>query len=228
MIDNGEKLREAFEKHETQTPDPAAVYARVQELSRTYQRRRWGAQAAGGAVLGAGLIAGVMTLPGLLPGQPSTDAGNAGIQAGAPAAPSPLPSLIKPKTPGSTPTVSAADLKREREREAFFNAGYDYDDAVELAKIWKMETDDIGSVKAAAGKKLLAGKKLPIEAGSAPEAPAPPTSKEDKQVDAFFNAGYDYDDAAELAKIWHKKTPYDAKVLGGKKLLAGETLPIQP
>ena len=46
-------------------------------------------------------------------------------------------------------------------------------------------------------------------------------------VDAFFNAGYDIDDAVKLAKIWHVTT-YQAKVEGGKKLLAGQTLPIKP
>ena len=34
MTDHADKLREAFETYETQTPDPVAVYSRVQELSR--------------------------------------------------------------------------------------------------------------------------------------------------------------------------------------------------
>ena len=51
MTNHGDQLREAFETHESLAPDPAAVYARVQELSRNYKRRRRGAQIAGGAVL---------------------------------------------------------------------------------------------------------------------------------------------------------------------------------
>jgi len=35
VIDHGDQLREAFETHENLAPDPAAVYARVQELART-------------------------------------------------------------------------------------------------------------------------------------------------------------------------------------------------
>jgi hypothetical protein len=31
-----------------------------------------------------------------------------------------------------------------------------------------------------------------------------------------------------LAKLWKKSDPYQAKIEGGKKLLAGETLPIRP
>ena len=45
VTEHGDQLREAFETHEHLAPDPAAVYARVQELSRGYQRRRRGAQA---------------------------------------------------------------------------------------------------------------------------------------------------------------------------------------
>ncbi|MEV4641766.1 hypothetical protein AB0J80_30925 [Actinoplanes sp. NPDC049548] len=228
MIDNGERLREAFETHEHLAPDSAAVYARVKELSRSYQRRRWGAQAAGGAVLGAGLIAGVITLPGLLPGQPSNSSGNMVAPAAAPALPSAAPPAVKPSAPVESPSLSPAEEKLQKQYDAYFNAGYDYDDAVQLAKLWKMSKNDIGAVKAAAGKKLLAGKKLPIKPGSAPDAPDVPSSKEDQQVNAFFEAGYDYDDAVELAKLWKKPTAYDAKILGGKKLLAGETLPIQP
>jgi hypothetical protein len=47
-------------------------------------------------------------------------------------------------------------------------------------------------------------------------------------VAAYFNAGYNYDDAVALAKLWHLATPYDAKVAGSQRLTAGQTLPIQP
>jgi hypothetical protein len=32
----------------------------------------------------------------------------------------------------------------------------------------------------------------------------------------------------KLAKLWKTEDPYAAKILGGKKILAGETLPIRP
>ena len=68
MTDHADQLREAFETYENQTPDPAAVFARVQELSTKYQRRRRGLQVAGGSLLAAVAVAGVVSLPNLLPG----------------------------------------------------------------------------------------------------------------------------------------------------------------
>lgn len=209
MIDHRDQLREAFEKHEDLAPDPAQVYARVQELARTYRRRRRGAQAAGGAVLSAGLIAGAINLPGLLTGGTPAPA----YVVGAPASPSAPPSAAE----------------QQKDWDAYFAAGYDYDDALELARIWNL-TGDIGTVKAEAGRRLLAGETLPIQPGTAPShdpSPAPETA-EAAQVDAFFAAGYDYNDAVKLAELWKTSDPYQAKVEGGKKLLAGETLPIKP
>nr|BFE71835.1 hypothetical protein GCM10020092_051360 [Actinoplanes digitatis] len=46
MTEHGDQLRRAFEAHENEGPDPAEVYARVQQLARGYQWRRRGAQAA--------------------------------------------------------------------------------------------------------------------------------------------------------------------------------------
>ncbi len=209
MTDYKDQLREAFETHEDLAPDPEVVYARVQELARSYRWRRRGAQAAGGAVLGAGLIAGVINLPVLLPGTPQANGGV--VTAGAPASPS------------ASPSMSEAELQKDW--DAYFNAGYGYDDALRLAQIWHMKAD-IGTVKAEAGKRLLAGETLPIT----PTAPTPDPvgSAETSQVEAFFAAGYTYDDAVILANLWHTVDPYHAKIEGGKRLLAGQTLPIKP
>lgn len=267
MTNHGERLREAFETHEHLAPDPAAVYARVQELARTYRRRRRSAQAAGGAVLGAGLIAGAIQLPAMLPGQPR----NSVTMVAPAAAPvtSPTPSeadlqkqwdayfaagygyedaLRLAKAWNSTDEVGAIKAEAGRRLlagetlpiqpvpngpvekgpeaaaryEAFIGAGYDWDDAVTLARMWKMA--DVNDAKAEAGKRLLAGQKLPIRPG--PENIA--AARDAERVNAFFEAGYDYDDAVRLAKIWKTATPYEAKLRGGKKLLAGDTLPIRP
>ena len=223
MNDHGDQLREAFQTHEDQTPDPAEVYARVQDLSRTYKNRRRGAQLAGGAVLGAGLLVGAFQVPALLSANQNT-----AITSVAPGAPAPAASPSASVTPAlltPPPAPSASPVSRdEAATDAFFAAGYDFDDAEKLAKLWHMNKNDIGAVKSAAGQKLLDGDQLPFAADPADARSA----KEIQQVDAFFNAGYDVDDAVELAGIWNTKDAYGAKVLGGKKLLAGETLPIQP
>ncbi|MFI1993642.1 hypothetical protein [Actinoplanes sp. NPDC020271] len=203
MTDHGDRLRQAFESRESHTPDPAEVYARVVELSNKHKWRRRGATVAGGAALGAGLIAAVVNLPAVLPGDPSGNStGTAPIVAAAPASP----------TPSAASTEAAND--------AFFAAGYTIDDAEALAKLWNMQDYNIASVKIAAGQKLLAGETLPIKPQPVETIPA--------SVNKFFDAGYDWDDAVKLAKLWKLKSPYDAKVAGGEKLLAGKELPIKP
>ncbi|GIF06579.1 hypothetical protein [Actinoplanes siamensis] len=202
MTDHGDRLRAAFESRESHTPDPGEVYARVVELSRKHKWRRRGATVAGGTALGAGLIAAVVNLPAVLPGgQQDGTAATAPIVAAAPASPSASPE----------PT---------REWDAYWGAGYGYEEAVELAKLWNLPTADIGAVKAEAGRRLLAGQTLPVRPTRTDEIP--------DAVTEFFSAGYGYDDAVKLAKLWKLKTPYDAKVAGGEKLLAGKKLPFKP
>ena len=265
MIDHGDQLREAFKTYEDKTPDPAVVYARVEELARTYRRRRR-VQATGGVVLGAGLLAGVLTVPGLISGPPQ-DGFPMVAPAAAPSASAPpseeqmqlwfdayfgagydyddaeqLSRLWKvppneAKVEGgrrlaagetlpivATPGDNEFDASPEadKRRQAFFDEGYVYEDAQRLAQIWKL--DSVGDAKVEAGKQLLAGKKLPFR----PKPEHVAEALEGKQVNKFFDAGYDYDDAAELAGIWNLDRAWDAKVEGGKRLLAGKTLPIKP
>ena len=219
-----DQLREAFETHENQAPDPAAVYAKVQELSRKYKRRRLGAQVAGGAALSAGLVAGVINLPTFLPGAPGTS-GTAVLPAAAPAT---SPSAALGSKPGGAP-ASTGPIAVNEQLAAYTKAGYGYDEAVMLARIWRLKTDDMYQVKAEAGRRLLLGETLPVK--PLPDSPAPDetTSALDaKRFDAFFDAGYVWDDAVKMAKLWKIKDPSDAKLEAGKRLLAGQRLPIKP
>jgi hypothetical protein len=219
VTQHADQLREAFESHENLAPDPGAVYARVEELSRKYKRRRRGAQVAGGAVLGAGLIAAGINLPAFLPGNATGNTGGNGIGV---AAPNPAPSVA----------ASYSDVDQQEDWAAYFKAGYGYDDAVKLAALWHTNAN-IGNVKAEAGRRLLAGETLPVTPTGNPSTP--PVSPDDPQVtadqaalDAFFNAGYTWDDAVKLAKAWHLSDPSDAKVMGGKKIEAHQALPFKP
>ena len=135
-----------------------------------------------------------------------------------------------PIKPSSTP-ASSASAAETADVNAFFNAGYTYDDAVQLAQLWN--SADAYHAKITGGEKLLAGETLPIKPGSTPpsvESTSPPvtTDAESADLNAFFNAGYTYDDAVQLANLWKLADPYHAKITGGQKLLAGETLPIKP
>jgi hypothetical protein len=206
-----DQLREAFVSHENLAPDPAAVYARVQELSKTYKWRRRGIQAAGGVVVGAGLIAGIVNITTVLPRDPDSK-----------------PAVVLPAAPPSvvsSPSRSAVD--EQRAYDAYFKAGYDYEDAQKLAKLWSMS--DVGQAKAEAGDRLLRGQPLPFAAtpdDPASEEPVDPLAQ--ARYQAFFDAGYAWDDAEKLAKLWKLSDPSDAKIEGGKRLLDGEKLPIKP
>jgi hypothetical protein len=219
VTEHGDQLRTAFENHEHLAPDAAAVYSRVQELSRSYQRRRWGVQAAGGAVLGVSLIAGAISLPGLLAGQQQPESVSVGAAT--------LPNM----TPSVPPSNPPSEAELQKQWDAYFGAGYDYDDAVALAKLWRSK-DDIGTVKAEAGRRLLAGETLPIK--PTPDDPATDqpgggmSAKDQKRLDAYFGAGYNYDDAVKLARLWKLADPYQAKIEGGKRLLADKKLPVKP
>jgi hypothetical protein len=217
VTDHEDQLRRAFATHENEAPDPAAVYARVQDLARSYRWRRRGAQAAGGMVLGAGLIAGAITVPGMLPGNQD----NSFNMVAPAAAPSAAPSA-SPLGPGADPN--------QKEYDAFFAAGYDYSDAEKLALIWKSK-DDIGQVKVEAGRRLLAGETLPVKPtpdNNYTEGEGEGDPKTEARREAYFNAGYVYEDAERLAELWKLDDPSQAKTEAGKRLLEGKKLPFKP
>ncbi|GAB3681030.1 hypothetical protein [Angustibacter aerolatus] len=122
-------------------------------------------------------------------------------------------------TPSKTPLP--ADDVDQAAYDAYWGAGYDENDASLLAELWHQ---DYFQAKQTAGAKLAAGKKLPIEPGEGAKL----LPKTDRQIDAFFRAGYDYDDAVKLRKLWHTEDVYGAKLKAGKKLLAHQTLPVKP
>jgi hypothetical protein len=213
VSEHGEQLREAFDSQHHETADPAAVYARVMELSNRYKRRRRGLQVAGGSVLAAGTIAAAIQLPAVLSG--TGGSGSAGYSGTVVAA---------------APSAAPSGAVDQRALDAYFAAGYGYTDAEKLAKLWNK--DDIVGVKAEAGQKLLNGEKLPIKPTPEPTDTYDPgtaaTLKEGAIVDAFYTSGYDLGDAAVLAQIWHLDDPYKVKVRAGTELLDGKKLPVKP
>jgi hypothetical protein len=198
MYEEREILIDTFDAHVDTNVDTADVLARVDAISRSRRRSRWVVQVTAVSLATVGLVAGGMELPGLLTG----------------GAPHPHSVTVNTASDGNPAYTQAQEFS------AFFDAGYSYGDAQKLATLWH-ETD-ITRVKAEAGQKLLDGATLPVQPSG---DPIPAT---DKNVEAFFNAGYDVDDAATLAGIWHTTNAYQAKVKGGKRIENGESLPIPP
>ncbi|MFF5076206.1 hypothetical protein ACFY36_04085 [Actinoplanes sp. NPDC000266] len=207
-----DQLREVFAEHEHNTPDPSAVYARVVELSGRYKRRRRGAQIAAGGVLGAGLIAGAVNLPAFLPGSSS------GTAAGIPAAAAPVASA----------STGPTDAELQQRWEAYANAGYGLGDAEKLAKLWHLNVNNPGAVKAEAGRRLLLGETLPVTPHPDVVPEDDTTPEQAKQFQAFFDAGYVWADAEKLAGLWNLKDAPAAKLEAGKRLLAGQDVPVTP
>jgi hypothetical protein len=204
MNEDSNQLSETFAAHEHLAPDAGDVLAKAKRIARTYHRRRWAVRATGGAVLSAGLVAGGIALPGRVGHANTTQA--VGFASGADASPSASP--------------SPATYTQAQELAAYFAAGYDYNDAVQLAQLWN-DSGDINHVKATAGLDLLEGQTLAVKPSGTPESPI------NKDVSAFFAAGYTYDDAVSLSNLWHNSS-YQAKVEGGKMLLDNQPLPIPP
>ncbi|HVU60114.1 MAG TPA: hypothetical protein VG899_16755 [Mycobacteriales bacterium] len=126
----------------------------------------------------------------------------------------PIPPSGGPVTPEDSADTDAVD--------AFFAAGYTYDDAVQLAQTWN--TADPYHAKIEGGQKLEDGQSLPI-----PPSGTPSTAYVDQQArQAFFAAGYDYNDAVRLGQLWHQTDTDQIKAEAGQKLENGQTLPIQP
>jgi hypothetical protein len=196
-------LTETFAAHEHLAPDAADVLAKAHRIAQSYNRRRWAVRATGGAVLGAGLVAGSVSLPGRL-GQHSNEA----VLTAQPLA-----------DPSTSPTGSPA-YTQAMELDAFFAAGYDYQDSQQLATLWGESGGT--ATKAEAGLKLLEGQTLPIPPSGTPE------TKTEMDQDAFFAAGYDYDDAVALGRLWNETNLDQVKADAGAKILAGQALPVQP
>jgi hypothetical protein len=208
MTPSIDELIETLHAHEDLAPDATTVLDATKSRVKTARRVRLAARATGVSVLGAGIVAGGLDAPALFRashGAASLRTVNAGDE------------------PTPSPSPSYTDQQAE---QAYFSGGYDYTNAQQLARIWNEPVADIGSIKIKAGTKLLQGETLPVKPDL---APAPPVSaQEQKDVDAFFKAGYDYNDAAALAKAWNLADAYHAKIKGGQKLIDGDQLPIPP
>jgi hypothetical protein len=114
-------------------------------------------------------------------------------------------------------TAMPANYTREQ-YEAFWASDH-ADDVDRLSALWGTDTTE---TKARAGQMLLDGEPIPA---LPPVDPAEAT--EAQQYAAFWDAGYTYEDAEQLAALWGVATS-EAKALAGADLLEGQTLPVAP
>lgn len=119
------------------------------------------------------------------------------------------------ETPFANPDL-ADTFTPEQLIEVFVGAGYTVGDATVLAQEWGV---DLTEAKVRAGHELKTVGVLPfVDAAIVGDA----------AVTSFFDAGYDYEDAAALAGFWGLPTPYDAKVKAGTWIEEGQALPAVP
>jgi hypothetical protein len=111
--------------------------------------------------------------------------------------------------------------------EAFWGAGHTVEDVETLSALWNLDATE---TKAKAGQLLIDGEALPLEGTRTPieldDAGAAPVEGDDPR-DAFWDAGYTYEDAVALSELWSTDV-YETKAQAGQKLLDGEELPIAP
>ncbi|MBF5082165.1 hypothetical protein [Quadrisphaera sp. INWT6] len=122
-----------------------------------------------------------------------------------------------PVLPGSTPDLIGQDPAWG----AFTSAGHDVEDALELARVWAMPSGYSAALKA--GRELTAGLELPE-----PMPSAVSDVQDGRARQAWVAAGYDDQDAQELAELWALGTPDQAVLAGGYNLQGGQTVPVQP
>lgn len=110
--------------------------------------------------------------------------------------------------------------------EAFWGGGHTVEDVEALSALWDL---DVTETKAKAGQMLIDGEALPLEGVRTPveiDGSGLPAEGADPR-DAFWDAGYTYDDAVALSELWSTDV-YETKATAGQKILDGEQLPIAP
>lgn len=138
----------------------------------------------------------------------------------------PAPVAVEPVTAPEPDAAAAVAVEPSEEpttfpSDALWDAGYTWGDAQHLAELWGLEMME---AKARAGQALLDGQTLPITPGTYPEAGADPESV---AADAFWRAGYTFEDAEQLAALWEIES-WETKIRAGQALLDGQTLPVPP
>jgi hypothetical protein len=199
------RITRALHSREALQPDPEVVADRIRaelahqpEATVTTLRRR------GGKLAAAGVITSVLAVAG----------------AGAAAAANPYSDAARRfedvvQSVGIDWSAMPAGYTREQ-YEAFWGAGYTAEDVAALEELWHTDATE---AKAQAGQLILDGQTPPVPPGGAEAAP------EQGEIEAFWSAGYTYEDAEALSELWHTDL-YETKARAGRMVLDGEQLPL--
>jgi hypothetical protein len=116
-------------------------------------------------------------------------------------------------TPGTVPDETAL--------QAYFDAGYTFDDAVDIAQRWSTD-QDVFQLKVELGGFLAAG--TPLSASPVADPTADDELTPEQLIEAFFGWGYTTEDAQVLAERWGVDLS-QAKVKAGSELKTVGALP---
>jgi hypothetical protein len=97
------------------------------------------------------------------------------------------------------------------------------EDANALADLWHV---NVLEAKGRAGQLLLDGQPVPVAPGSSVDMTDPDVIA-GLELTAYWDAGYNAEEATELAALWNVEV-IEAKQMAGRMLRAGEALPIGP
>lgn len=132
-----------------------------------------------------------------------------------------------PPAPTADPTAEdvppGPDEYTNERADAFWDAGYQMEDADALAALWHV---DLIEAKGRAGRLLLDGQPVPIAPGSSLDLTDPSTITR-LQLAAFWDAGYTGEDGTALAALWNVDV-FEAKATAGQMLRDGQPLPLGP
>lgn len=104
---------------------------------------------------------------------------------------------------------------------AYLDAGYSFQDSLDLAVAWEVDTDPF-TVKVKAGSLLEDG--VALKAAPLSDPAAADGVSDEQLVDLFFALGYSGEDAEVLAEQWGL-SPGEAKVAAGRELKVVGVLP---
>lgn len=169
-------------------------------------RRRTRRRAAAAGLIALPVVGSAFVLPAIAAADPAV----------APAA------FVDTRT--DTRSDPAADPATDPDQDAvlaYLDAGYSYQDSLDLAAVWGLDLDPFG-VKVKAGSALLAG--VPLKASALSDPTAADGVADGQLIDLFFATGYTDEHVEVLAREWGLSRT-ETKIAAGRELKVVGVLP---